>query len=199
MRVVKDEAGQVLFAQVTTELFDGPTAVDERERLRFTSRFHPTVNEVFFAKRVVLLEEESAIVAFERSAELLGMFTRHPECRRDVTLIDTRGKGEIPLFQKVLNHFKIPYTVVHDEDAGHQNAAAENAAIMGLIAPGQAQNKVFMIRPTNLEGLLGYATGRNKPYMAVKRVEELHSAGVFPAAFIQALNQVYFGQNHEPA
>jgi hypothetical protein len=194
VRVVKDAHRRVHFFQVTAELFEGPVGEAERERLRLVSTFHPTVNEVFFANRAVLFEEQSAVAAFERAAELTGLFARHPHKRRDVMLIDSQGKGNIPLFQRVLNHFRIPYTVIHDEDAG-QPAAAENVRIEALLPAGNLRH---MISPNNLETMLGYAAGKDKVYRALRRVEELHGAGALPPAFIEALNWVYFGQAAEP-
>jgi predicted ATP-dependent endonuclease of OLD family len=176
IRAAKDINRLVTFSQVTADLFDGPTAAAQRERLRLVAHFHPTVNEVFFAKRVVLLEEQSAVVAFERAAELTGLFDRHPQVHRDVTLIDAQGKGNILLFQKVLNHFSVPYTVIYDEDQGNPQAAAENAAIEELLPAAHGLNRAHKISPTNLEGLLGYVADKNKVYRALKRVEEIGAA-----------------------
>ena len=198
VRVVKGPDRNVTFFQVIADLFGAAPAAAERDRLRLVARFHPTVNEVFFARRVVLLEEQSAIAAFERAAELIGIFERHPHVRRDVTLLDSDGKGNIPLFQRVLNHFLIPYTVIHDEDTGNPVAAAENATIGQLLEAPHGQNTRHMISPTNLEGLLAYAGDRDKVYRALKRVEELHAANALPPAFVEALNWIYFGQATEP-
>jgi predicted ATP-dependent endonuclease of OLD family len=197
VRVVKDADRRVHFFQVTAELFEGPAGEAERERLRLVSTFHPTVSEVFFANRAVLFEEQSAVAAFERAAELTGLFARRPHKRRDVMLIDSQGKGNIPLFQRVLNHFRIPYTVIHDEDAG-QPAAAENARIGALLPAAHGANLRHMISPANLETMLGYTAGKDKVYRALRRVEELHGVGTLPPAFIEALNWVYFGQAAEP-
>jgi hypothetical protein len=197
VRVVKDAGRTVRFFQVSTELFDGPGADAERERLRIVASFHPTVNEVFFARRVVLLEEQSALAAFERAAELTGLFTRHPHIRRDVTLIDADGKGNVKLFQRVLNHFQIPYSVIHDEDAGNLIEAANNSQIEQLLTAGGASNNRHMIRPQALEQMLGYTAGKDRPYRAVKRIEELHTNGTLPAQFLEAMNWVYFGQATE--
>jgi hypothetical protein len=197
VRLVKDIDRRVHLLQVTTELFEGPAGDAERERLRLVSTFHPTVNEVFFADRVVLLEEQSAVAAFERGADLTGIFARHPHKRRDVMLIDSQGKGNILLFQKVLNHFRIPYTVIHDEDAGHA-AAADNPRIEALLPAAHGANRRHMISPANLEAMLGYAAGKDKVYRALRRVEELHGSGTLPAAFTEALNWIYFGQATEP-
>lgn len=199
VRVVKDSDRTVAFLQVEEDIFAGPDTASERERLKMVAEFSPVVNELFFAKRVVLLEEESAAVAFERAGQLLGLFARHPHVRRDVAIIDCRGKGTIPAFQRVLNHFRIPYVVVHDEDAGNSSAPTENARIQSLLGPDPTPNHCHMISPTNLEGILNYSAGKDKPYRALKRVEALHAAGPLPTAFVEALNWVYFGQAVEPS
>lgn len=199
VRVVKDANGHVRLFQVLSDLFEGADAHAERDRLRLIATFHPSVNEVFFAKRVVLLEEETALTALERGAELLGIFERHPSVRRDVTLIDCRGKANIPMFQKVLNHFQIPYTVIHDEDQGNPAEAARNPKIETLVQTPHGSNKRHMIGPTNIEGLLGHSAGKDKPYHALKRVEELFAAGTLPVPFREAVTWAYFGQAQEPA
>lgn len=200
VRVAKDSNRNVTLYQVSQDMFAGPDAESERERLNLIARFHPTVNEVFFSKQVVLLEGRSELFAFERAAELTGLFERHPQLRRDVTLVDCEGKLSIPAFQRVLNHFSIPYTVVHDEDAGNAAAADLNAKIAGLLPTQNAQNKRHMISPTNIEAMLGHVGAqKDKPYRAIKRVEELHAAGGLPGNFVTALNWVYFGQENEPA
>jgi hypothetical protein len=55
-----------------------------------------------------------------------------------------------------------------------------------------------MIGPTNLENLLGYQAGKDKPYQALRRIEELAAQGALPAQFIEAMNWIYFGQAAEP-
>jgi putative ATP-dependent endonuclease of the OLD family len=198
VRVVKDEYRVVRFFQVKEDIFPMVDAEEERKRLKLIAAFNPTVNELFFARSVVLLEENSALIAIQRGAELAGIFDRHPHLRRDVTLIDCDGKGNIPMFQKVLNHFEISYTVLHDEDRGNRLEEASNERIAGLLAAPNWHNLCYVIRPTNLEQLLGYAASKDKPYRALKRVEELHAAGAVPAAFREALNWAYFGQAAEP-
>lgn len=102
--------------QVTHEIFVGHADEVEQQKLVAISKFNPGVNELFFATEVVILEELTALAAFERAAELTGLFARHPQKRRGVTIIETTGKGNIPLFQRVLNAFGIAYRVLHDTD-----------------------------------------------------------------------------------
>lgn len=198
VRVIKDGTRNVSFLQVTAELFSSPPSGEdeERERLQIILRFNPFVNEVFFAKRVVLLEEQSAIAAFEIAAELSGLFFRYPNTKRDTILIDASGKYQIPIYQKVLNHFQIQYTVVFDEDSGNLNVTRINNKITALLSG--TSNKSYLISPTDLEELLGYSATGDKTYQAFKRVKELHSTTGFPDAFVKAMNFVYFGEETEP-
>ncbi len=197
VRVVKTSDRNVRFHQVLTDLFDGDDAHSERDRLGLIATFNPLVNEVFFAKRVVLFEEQTAPTAFERAAELTGLFGRHSTIRHDVALIDCRGKASIPMFQKVLRHFEVPYLVVHDEDRTNPNEAAQNTRIEQALNPPHGTR--FMISPQDIEHLLGYEShGRDKPYQALKRVEDLHENGQLPALFLKALHMIYFGQEDEP-
>ena len=194
VRVSKDESRDVKISQVSKNLFSREERSDEKDRLRVLASFHPTVNEVFFAKRVVLFEESSAIAAFETAAELTGLFQRTARVRRDATLIDCDGKASITLFQQVLNHFAIPYTVIYDEDPDNQDSARETQKIRELLT----ESTFFVLNP-DLEGVLGYdRPGRNKPYVAVKKIEELHKAGSIPEQFLRAMNWVYFGRDSEP-
>lgn len=197
VRLYKTAQGDAAAHQVTHDLFPGQHLQVDRQRLNTVARFDPTVNELFFAKRVVLMEEFSAIAAFERGAELMGLFARHRRLRREVSFVDCNGKSNIPAFLRVLNAFNIPYRVLHDEDPGNPSEQANNQKVLALLPGGAAQRHV--ITP-DLEGLLGYqAPSKSKPYVAVGTVENLHLQGQLPAAFQQAVCMAYFGQPTEPA
>lgn len=199
VRAFKTPEGDSAVHQVTEDLFAGKYQT-EKARLQTVARFHPTVNELFFARNVVLMEEGSAIAAFERGAELMGLFQRHKRLRREVTLVDCNGKQNIPPFQRVLNAFRIPYRVVHDADGHNPAAASDNASIAELLPEG-APHLVHQVAPSDLEGLLGYVAqkGSSKPYVAVRTVEDLHERGQLPPAFEEAVCMAYFGQPVEPS
>jgi putative ATP-dependent endonuclease of OLD family len=188
----KTAQGDAAGHQVTHDLFPGVPNQSDKQRLNTVARFDPTVNELFFAKRVVLMEEFSAIAAFERAAELMGLFERHKRLRREVALVDCNGKSNVPAFQRVLNAFNIPYRVLHDADPGNPAEQANNQKILNLLPQGAAQ--VYMLVP-DLEGLLGHQVpAKSKPYVAVCAVENLHAQGQLPVAFQQAVCMTYFGQ-----
>ncbi len=199
VRMTKAPNGDVSAKQVTTEIFVGPADEVERQVLTAVSTFSPGVNELFFAPEVVLLEELSALAAFERAAELTGLFVRHPMKRRGVSIIDANGKASIPAFQKVLNAFDIPYRVLHDEDRSKPDQAAKNARIMAQAGNVPAARPIHLLSPECLEDVLGYQPpSKAKPFAAVRRVEELVARNALPTAFVEAMNFVYFGTLLEP-
>ncbi len=191
VRVTKDGDLNVKFTQVMEDLFSAEGGT-EKELLSMVAKFHPGINEVFFAKAVVLLEEESAIAAFTTGAEVTGLFQQHPHCRYDVSLVDCCGKTVILLYQDVLNHFAIPYRVVHDEDHGREHQI-NNANIASKLEGNQRR----MISP-DLEGMLGYsASSKQKPYKAMLKVKELGRDGL-PEEFVKMMNWIYFGEEDAP-
>jgi putative ATP-dependent endonuclease of OLD family len=98
-----------------------------------------------------------------------------------------------------LNHFHIPYLVLHDEDQGNPFENGRNETIAGLCQAAEGASQIHMISPNNIEALLGYAaTGKDKQYQALQRVEALHQAGGLPPAFQLAVRWAYFGQADEP-
>ncbi len=200
LKFSKAQDGTVTPKQVTNDIFVGHADEVERQRLLAVSRFHPTVNELFFAREVVLLEELTAAAAFERAAELTGLFMRHPDRRRGVSIIETNGKGNIPAFQKVLNAFDIPYRIVHDEDRSKAGELANNVRIMDLSGTPPANHPIHMVGPDSIENTLGYVPqgGTGKPYAAVCKVEELNNQNALPQPFLDAMNFVYFGALTEP-
>ncbi|MHB1514482.1 MAG: ATP-dependent nuclease [Acidiferrobacteraceae bacterium] len=199
VRLVKNAAGDAGGSQVTEDLFSLPGGRAEQEKLQTVARFHPTVNELFFAKHVVLFEEFSTIAAIERAAALRGLFTRHQRLRRDISFIDCDGKQNITAFQRVLNAFNIPYRVLHDVDTNNPSAFAVNARISAEL-PARAGYAIHTIGPDDLEGLLGYTVPKSisKPFAAVKQVEQLHEQNALPEGLIEAMNMAYFGQSVEP-
>ncbi|MGA0585326.1 MAG: ATP-dependent nuclease, partial [Castellaniella sp.] len=181
VRIFKNSQGDAACHQVNQELFPGSAQQADKQRLQTVARFHPTVNELFFANSVVLLEEGSALAAFERGAELMGLFQKYPRLQREVTLVDCNGKKNIPAFQRVLNAFQIPYRVVHDADTNNPAAFADNATIAAAL-PADGRHLIHQVLPDDLESLLGYSAtkGNSKPYTAVCTVENLHAQRQLP-------------------
>ena len=89
--------------------------LDDRRIFKGLSRLNPTINEMFFAKRVLLVEgPEDQIAVSAYLVDVGKIQTRVEEI--DWSIIVAGGKDAIPFFQRVLNAFAIPYTVLHDLD-----------------------------------------------------------------------------------
>lgn len=180
VRLEIDDNRKITPKQVTEEIFTGVDARDKKERLKMITNFDPAVNELFFAKRVVLVEGYTEIAVFQRTAELMGLFETNPDVKRDTTFINCHDKGYIKLFLRVLNHFQVKYVVFHDEDRG-KDAEQLNDPIAMLVQP---PNERRMFSPEDLESVLGYeAPKKDKPMKAIKKVEELAASDTIPDEF----------------
>lgn len=162
----KGEENKVKIKQVTEEIFTGTALADQKARLRMLLSFDPMVNELFFARRIVLVEGDSEIAAFQKAAELLEI---DAHIIKNTTFINCRGKKTIPAFIQVLNHFDKKFKVVHDKD----EEDSFNTTIDQL-SKERGLGQVSVIE-NNLEDLLGISSkAKDKPIRAMLRVEELH-------------------------
>lgn len=192
VRLEKNNQRRVSAFQVREEIFTGDNRKEQKRWLRMITEFDPAVNELFFARRVVLVEGDTEMVVIPKAAQLFGIFERDPDLEHDVTLINCHGKSTIPLFQEVLNHFDIAYTVLHDEDPGKAKAVAVNEAI-GAACGDRAERQMFC---PDIEGTLEYDAGdRDKPITALLTLVRLADDNAYlPRQFIDCIYQVYTGQ-----
>lgn len=155
------------------EIFSGEDKENKRKKLRMITNFDPAVNELFFAKRIVLVEGDTEIAVFREAAELLNYFDSedNKHKKRDTTFVNCRGKWTIPLFQEVMNHFGIDYVVIHDKDGEELNAGA-NGKILELLNQDESKRKLF---DTKIEAILDITdNGKDKPIKALERIQELN-------------------------
>lgn len=88
----------------TDEVSFGP---DERSRLQMIRACNAMVNEFFFYDNIVLVEGPTEQIVVQHVASKIGA---------KVHVINCLGKANIPLFSRILNHFRTPYLVIHDSD-----------------------------------------------------------------------------------
>lgn len=189
-----DMAQKFSYLQKTDDLFG--TNSEDRQRLRMLLNFDPAVKEVFFAKRVCLVEGDTEVASMEAiSSKLIasGVIDRDAYllARRDVLMVNCRGKWTIPAFQYVLNAFGKEYVVVHDsdievneedsaEDAGGSSA---NERIGSLLPTPQHR---FINRPhfekDVLKGISLKKGIKDKPWRATQAI---NSAAAIPARAIE--------------
>ncbi len=146
--------------------FDG---LDDRKVFQGLTRLNPSVNEMFFARRVLLVEgpeDQIAVTAVLRDEKRIQ--TRAEEI--DWSVVVAGGKEAIPFLQRVLNAFGIEYAVLHDLDimsdmepdirAGHEKT---NATIKELAGDSPVHHF-----PVKLETSLGLAGKFAHQYAAHK-------------------------------
>jgi len=73
------------------------------------NRFNPNVCESFYADLVLLVEGDTEAIVFR---DLLERF--FPE--KEVYVLNTGSKNNMPFFQEILTHFVIRHFIVHDTD-----------------------------------------------------------------------------------
>lgn len=141
---------------------------DERERLQMIRNCHPTINEFFFSDKVILVEGDTEQAVFSELKDSL-----------DITIVNCRGKANIPMFQKILNHFGISYTILHDLDSPKAKRKEKwivnsmwtiNNKILEEAQKGK-DNKVIVSIPDFEGQFFDYLQKGDKPYNAIKELE----------------------------
>jgi len=89
--------------------------LDEKKVFQGLTKLNPSINEMFFARRVLLVEGSEDNIAITAVLQDEKMIVNRIE-ELDWSIIVAGGKESIPFFQRVLNSFGIPYTVLHDHD-----------------------------------------------------------------------------------
>lgn len=91
---------------VREELFEG----ERRKQFNMIRFFNPDRNELFFARKVVLVEGTTEEAVLPLIGRRIGCFDHK------VSIINCESKFNLTLFMEILNAFQIPYVVIHDED-----------------------------------------------------------------------------------
>lgn len=101
--------GKIKAFQYSGKLFRG----DEVKNFNMNYWINPDRGELFFAKKVILVEGQTDKIAISYLAKRLKMY------KYNYSIIECGSKSTIPQFIRVLNAFKIPYIAVYDKDNHH--------------------------------------------------------------------------------
>lgn len=146
---------------------------DERQRLRMIRACHPTINEFFFHNKVYLVEGETELAVLNHIKNLREIY--------DVHVVNCFGKGNIPMFQKILNHFGVHYTVIHDVDSPKVKRNGKwivnpmwtlNERIFNAAFHGTENNKIIANFPDFELQYFGRLQKNDKPYHALKKIAD---------------------------
>ncbi len=110
-RLTAKEDGTTIIHQVGDDVFDSQG--ENRDRILMLNRFNPHICETFFADEVVLVEGDTEAIVVRQL-----LHEHYPE--KDIFVLNTGTKNNMPFFVKVLSHFKIKQHVIHDSDCRYQ-------------------------------------------------------------------------------
>jgi len=159
---------------------------NDKENLKLLNRFDYSLSEMFFGQHPIIIEGDTEFTAFEYILRKEAYsFHDWP------LLVRARGKYTIPLIVKMLDHFKVNYSVLHDIDyprdkAGNTNNSwsANDIIYKAICDSRKAGLKVIhRISMFNIEtqhvnividedGKVLIETGKDKPWRILKALEE---------------------------
>jgi predicted ATP-dependent endonuclease of OLD family len=153
--------------QCLNEIF---TSQDDKKEFKMTYWINPDRGELFFAKKVILVEGETDKIVLSFLANQLGCF------KYDYTIIDCGSKDAIPLYMHLLNNFKLPYIAVYDID--HQTwknpdeitMADKSTAEITSKLDGTLGSLLDMVNDIEEEIGVTVRNKKNKAYHAMKHV-----------------------------
>lgn len=176
--------------QCLGNLFDN---MDDKKRFSLIYWINPDRSELFFAKKVILLEGQTDKIVIPYIAQCMNLF------RYDYSLIDCGGKGSIPLYISLLNKFKIPYVAVYDKDYhsykdenAHNSAQKDTDAIESKIDFNLGKSVIF---ENDIEEELGIVdkSEKNKikanPFLVLEKIEKMEI--MLSESFTSKVKQIY--------
>ncbi|EOD2819931.1 ATP-dependent endonuclease [Providencia stuartii] len=109
-RFIKNQDGTTEIYQTDEDLFVKDT--DTKNRVQMLNRFNPHLCESFFADEVILVEGDTEAIIVRHLLSL-----HYPE--KEIFVLNTGSKNNIPFFINVLSNFKIKQHIIHDSDERH--------------------------------------------------------------------------------
>lgn len=101
-----DNGSRAFQFKVKGKLFSG----DEVKYFNMNYWINPDRSELFFAKKVILVEGQTDKIVLGYLSKKLGIF------KYDYSILECGSKSIIPQFIKLLNAFKLPYIAIYDKD-----------------------------------------------------------------------------------
>jgi CRISPR-associated exonuclease Cas4 len=168
--------GTILF-QCTEEIF----SPKDKEHFKILNEFNPERNELFFARRVVLVEGITEKMAFPIIAKKMGKDLN----AHGISIIECGSKYNIVFFMTILGKFRIPHVVVHDVDPVDERLSkdkkkeARRVFRLNKQISSALDSSLGTIEPIDpdFENLIGVtarqAGSLGKPYATFKKLQTL--------------------------
>jgi predicted ATP-dependent endonuclease of OLD family len=120
-----------------------------KEELKLITQFDTRRNELFFAKKVLLVEGQTERFSLPYLFPLKGLDPHEI----GLSIIDTESKDNLEYFIKILRAFSIPFVVLHDEDSDKPDYSTKHIALNKSIMDAAGDlSLVFKMNP-DFEGV----------------------------------------------
>ena len=186
--VIKKINNNVRIVQAKDGIFKG----DAIKAFNMNYWINPDRSELFFAKKVILVEGQTDKIVISFLGKLLKVF------KYDYSIIECGSKSTIPQFIMLLNLFKIPYVVIYDKDNHNWrtkeeifNSKQKNKMIRSLVK----ENLGFCIECKNdmeeeiYDRKNERSSYKNKPFNALKYISNENY--VVPERLKEKIKKIY--------
>ena len=186
--VIKKINNNVRIVQAKDGIFKG----DAIKAFNMNYWINPDRSELFFAKKVILVEGQTDKIVISFLGKLLKIF------KYDYSIIECGSKSTIPQFIMLLNLFKIPYVVIYDKDNHNWrtkeeifNSKQKNKMIRSLVK----ENLGFCIECENdmeeeiYDRKNERSSYKNKPFNALRHISNENY--VVPERLKEKIKKIY--------
>lgn len=148
---------------------------DEKSRLHALQQIDPSLSEIFFGSFPIIVEGDT-----EHAAFIAAIIDEKHDILDKVTIIRARGKSILTPLIKVMNHFKIHFSMIHDCDSpfnkkGNKNGMwTENEKIRNAILDSRKNGLIVRHRvsiPDFERFLDGDEESKDKPLNAFTKIK----------------------------
>lgn len=118
---------------------------DEIEELKLINAFDQALAEMFFGQYPIIVEGDTEFASFQRVMSL--NIEKYPLSKNPV-LIRARGKFSMIPIMKMLSHFKVQFSILHDADNPRNSNGNKNNAWSGNES---IYNEILLARKANVK------------------------------------------------
>lgn len=104
--------------QVNLDIFKD----EEKDQLQMINRFNPHICEAFYSDEIILVEGDTEAIIYR---ELISNYFKNNN--REIFILNTGSKSNMVFYQKILTHFAIKHTIVHDSDSKFTDKKKEDS------------------------------------------------------------------------
>lgn len=172
-RLTLNEDRTTIIHQVGDNVFDSQGK--NKDRILMLNRFNPHICETFFADEVVLVEGDTEAI-------VVRQLLQEHYSEKDIFVLNTGTKNNMPFFIKVLSHFKINQHVIHDSDCRYQYGKDGNVVLKNDQTP--KANSAWTLNRTIWDEMA--SSNQRYPsivkrYVSVQNFEDSHNYSYNPS------------------